>query len=154
MTHVSTLEIEEKGKSQRRMTDMQEYDVRFQENFKVIICGGSGSGKTVLARKIIQQATDLMVEAPKSIHIFFQMDQPAYEDFNLDYECSVSFIEGIPSKECAENIIKNSPKPALILVDDAGLHLNETIAELFSVGSHHGNLCLSMRVTFYKIDIY
>lgn len=119
------------------------YDIRLEKNFKAVFAGPSGSGKTILALNLLKNAEETMVEVPKSLVIFYQMDQPAYEDLKFDYPCRIRMEEGVPEKDTITDIIEKEEKPCVILMDDCGQMLNESIASLFQVGSHHGNLCLS-----------
>lgn len=120
-----------------------EYDIRFCESFKLIIGGGSGCGKTNLAVKILENAESLMVTPPKSICIFYQMHQPIYDNIRAPEGCSIQLFKGVPGDEVIDQIIENQAKPCVVLLDDFGQQLNQTIASLFQVGSRHANLCLS-----------
>ena len=109
----------------------------------MIIGGGSGCGKTHLAVKIIENSKELMVKPPKSVCVFYQMHQPIYDSIQLPDDCSIELYNGVPGDEVISSIIENKPKPCLLLLDDFGQHLTQTIANLYQVGSRHGGLCSS-----------
>lgn len=156
----------------------ESFNIQFKKNFKLIMSGASGCGKSFLLKKILENASEMMEFVPKSIIYFYQMHQELYDRMSESVEIPMEFIQGMPEEETIEDILKYSAKPCLIVFDDFNQVLNKIMANLFQVGSHHGNLCLALliqnlftkspfmrdislrfvathlKLTFYKITIY
>ncbi|GFR23260.1 uncharacterized protein TNCT_687721 [Trichonephila clavata] len=101
---------------------MQEY--RLKHPSGCLVVGPSQSGKSFLVRQIISRnAYDYSF---KSVKWCYSVFQPWFLE-----EKKIEFIQGLP--ETYEN-------GTLLIIDDLMHNLNEKIAELFTVGSHHRNI--------------
>jgi DNA replication protein DnaC len=114
------------------------FDIRFQPQFKLIISGGSGSGKTRLLTSILQNASALMVDPPKKIFYFYQMDQVAFKTLHdsVSNLIPMEFIQGVPSDDLIQEIIETAPKPSMMIFDDFNHSLNKDISNLFQAGRY------------------
>ena len=113
-------------------------ELKFHSPFCAVIAGQSGSGKTSLLLKLVQQYRDLIEPIPKSILYCYGQYNSAIP---LLQKLGVSVSAGIPSEET----LKALPRPALILLDDLMIQLNskrEVLADWFSRKSHHENLSI------------
>lgn len=122
------------------------YDIRLVDQFKIIIAGGSSSGKSVLTKRIIDNADSLMKSPPKCIFIFYQLWQPLYDQIRQDSSIPVKFIQGAPGEEDIDNVIHHPVKPCLLVLDDMQGSINRSINSLFEVHSHHANISCIMNV--------
>ena len=118
------------------------FDVRFKANIKLILAGGSGSGKTTFVLKLFQHCEIMMVKPPKIIYYYYQLHQPIFKTMKETSLIPIHFRQGVPTAEHIEVISEQSdiPGPALICMDDCGQYLDRNIANLFQVASHHSNL--------------
>lgn len=83
---------------------------------------------------------------PEKVFYFYAMDQPIFSQIKRDSPVPVEFFKNLPSDEQLEDIITSPLSSKLIVLDDFGLFLNKSIANLASVGSHHGNIHLVILV--------
>ena len=106
----------------------------FQHPFTCLCAGPTGSGKTSLVKRIIEQQA--IEPTPQHILWLYAQDQPLYQSMK-----GVTFYQGIP-----DNIEDrfNPKKPNLLIIDDlmTECHSDERMTRLFSVGSHHKNLSI------------
>ena len=104
--------------------------VHFRAPFCAIVAGPSSSGKTVFARKFIDQIDNLV--APKILDIFWHY--PVYQKWFSEYENKVTFIKGLPNPDTF-----NSDRPSLRIVDDmmSDASKNTDMQEIFTRFSHH-----------------
>lgn len=122
----------------------KEFNIQFKRNAKIIISGPSGCGKTRLLLKILENINTLFEVPPRSIYYFYQMHQDIFDDFKKRVNIPIKFIKGMPDEHLLEEIFNSAPKPSFLIYDDFGQNLNKTIAQLFAVGSHHGDLMLCL----------
>ena len=109
-----------------------------------IIAGPSGSGKTMLLFKIIDNRSSMFTDKIEGVMYCYS----AYQDIFDKYTDCVTFHKGLPNREELDKfrekyITKNYKNPHVILVlDDLMLQMDNHMAELFTIYSHHHNLCI------------
>ena len=109
------------------------HDLRFPAHSKIMIVGSSGGGKTTLCYNILKRCEELMINPPKKIYYFYAMEQPIFKKMKEDCKVPIEFIKNIPTDEMLEEITNSPLGSSLICLDDHGLYLNKTIANLFAV---------------------
>nr|CAD2176689.1 unnamed protein product [Meloidogyne enterolobii] len=111
-------------------------NLKFKLPFGMIISGPSSSGKSTFLTKLISQAFDLIDPKPISIlYCYGEMSSivPVLQ------RSGVNVYGGVPSEE----MIKRSPKPLLLILDDLLLSIDEKyLSELFTKKSHHQNFAI------------
>lgn len=100
----------------------------------MILAGPQSSGKTTLLVKLIENVEKMFSPAPA--HILY-----CYSEYNEAIprlqELNVEVHSGLPSDE----ILNNSKKPLLLLMDDLMLHVDKKYLDLLvTVKSHHRNI--------------
>ena len=113
-------------------------DLKLKAPFCAVIAGQSGSGKTSLLIKLIEQRVQLVEPPPKAVLYCYGHYNAAVP---LLQKLGISVSAGIPSEET----LKALPRPALILLDYLMIQLNskrELLADWFSRKSHHENLSI------------
>lgn len=103
----------------------------------VIVCGGSGSGKTVLTLRMLQHHREVFANLPARPRILwcYGVDQPVFANNANNQE--IVFVSGIVS----ESTLKKS-KPDILVVDDLLQEQSKTglMQSLFIKLSHHCNI--------------
>ena len=99
-----------------------------------IVCGSSSSGKTTLVLKIIQNRDLLFNKKVKKVLYCYRVYQNAFN--TLKEDPNVIFHEGLLSVSELKDNYENS----IIILDDFMDLLNQEIAALFTIYSHHYNL--------------
>lgn len=89
-----------------------------------IIVGSSQSGKTSLVRKMIKK--NIYGKKLKSIKWCYSYSQPWFRE-----EPDIEFVQGLP---------EDFDDSELVVLDDLQSQLNDKVAELFMVVSHHRNV--------------
>ena len=125
------------------MEDVKEIgDVRFRHPCSVSVIGSSGTGKTSLILKIIDQIEHVMDFVPTKILYVYGCYQPAFEKFP-----QVTFYDGWdhPGLE-----LNNLPTDSLLVCDDSvDLHPDKKFfVSFYTRESHH------LRVSIITIDSF
>jgi hypothetical protein len=112
---------------------MVEYDLRFKNNFTLVVCGPSFSGKTDLCFAIIERQDELYQLPPGKVYYCYKIFQPKFsERAHLVHE----FHEGMPTLEKLKEISRESAN-ATVYLDDLAGEAGKDTAEMFTVASHH-----------------
>lgn len=119
-------------------TAIDEAHLRFKHPCTILAAGPTGSGKTVLVRKILQYYNDCFESisaAPKIIWCYGQL-QSSYLD-NVGNGVDIQYHEGLIDEEAID-----AKRPDIVVVDDLMNELggDDALVNLFTKGSHHLNL--------------
>ena len=120
---------------------------KFLHPFRCIVAAPSQSGKTHLVCTIlkhIDQLIDTTTPIQKIIW-YYAVWQQDYDQLLIDMTrlhpaINLEFQQGLPPQDYADRFKDRIPR--LIILDDLMTAVNNTISELFSLGSHHLNLSL------------
>lgn len=111
--------------------------VRFRCPFTCMISGPTGSGKTVLLRRILKHHKILLNVNVSSLKVIwcYGIWQNLYNE-SIDSTVTCEYINGI----CSQNDI-NQYQPHIIVIDDLMSQLSDDVklVDLFTKGSHHLN---------------
>jgi len=107
-------------------------ELKFKHPFTGICSGPTGSGKTVLMRRIISSIHTLMSPPPQKIVWYYAEHQP---DLERELGHMVEFREG-----CPEMTEFDGTYPTLVIIDDLMSECSSEITKLFTKGSHHRNI--------------
>ena len=106
-------------------------DVRLQAPFSLGMIGMSGSGKSVLTFRLIENAEQMISPPPEEIIYCYGEYQEIFDNYR-----HVNFHEGLPDL----NEFVGNKKPILMVLDDLMSEWNEEISKLFTKYSHHRNI--------------
>ena len=110
----------------------------FQQPFTMTLSEPIGGGKTMFFLNVIRYKK--IKPMPDRIVYLYKQSQPRYD--HMRQECpGIEFIKGIPSNLDNDSFL-DIKLSNLIPIDYLMHRQNETIAELFTEGLHHGNLCV------------
>ena len=112
-------------------------ELRLIHPFTLIINGTTGSGKSYLIFKLINERDNHIRNCPKKIIFFYSTWQKLYDP----YKKKIDFVHGVPdvySFKRKTNAYKDNHR-SLVVIDDSMLALTKDIAYLFTVSSHHQN---------------
>jgi hypothetical protein len=112
----------------------KEVDVRLKTPFTAVISGPTGSGKTELLKRFVDERETVVDVSPLEIIYCYGAWQNRFDDFD-----GVNFHEGMID---AENGIPSDGKPRWIVVDDLMEEAGKTsnLLNLFTKFSHHKNV--------------
>lgn len=127
---------------------------QFKHPFTCMVAGPTGSGKTILVRRLLKNFKMLIGRFTKktlSVLWVHGQWQKAYEN-PIAENVHVTYVEGLPD----EDLIMRR-RPDLIVIDDLMNELgkNEKLANLFTKGSHHLNVSIVFIVQniFHKAPV-
>lgn len=121
-------------------TQLEKTLLPFHSPCSILICGPTGSGKSMLAYKIIQQSKHMFTTPPvKTVYCY-----SAYQELFTKMEQNINditFHEGLPSNENIEEWSKHK-EPMLLILDYllASAVNSVDIMNLFTIKSHHSNI--------------
>ena len=112
--------------------DPSEKILAWKHPFTSIVSGPTSSGKTQFVLKLLENSNIMFTEKPQNIRWFYGEFQkwmlyPKYSE--------IEFIEGLP-----HDVDVNPSKVNVFVIDDLMHETDETIAKLFTKGSHHKNI--------------
>lgn len=109
-------------------------DVRLKSPFTAIIAGPTGSGKTVLMRRLIESREDVSTIPPSEVIYCYGVWQNAFEEMD-----NVSFREGMID---FKNDLPSDGKHRWLIIDDLMSEMggNDEADNLFAKYSHHKNV--------------
>ena len=104
--------------------------------FTALVAGPTGSGKTRFVFKLIENA-DVMIDPPPRRIVY------CYGEYQqlFDKYADVDFRQGLPDLKDFDG-----REPVLLIVDDLMNETDETVANLFTKGSHHRNVSVMFLV--------
>jgi hypothetical protein len=102
----------------------------FNSPSTAVICGPTGSGKTQLMYRILENHEQLFSKGAEQIIWCYAVYQKEYENFP-----NVTFHEGILDVNTLDKT-----KHKIIILDDLMTEMNESVAKTFTVYSHHMNI--------------
>ena len=104
--------------------------------FTALVAGPTGSGKTRFVFKLIENAR-VMIEPPPRRVVYCYGE---YQELFKKYP-DVEFRQGLPNLEDFDG-----RQPVLLIVDDLMNEANESVANMFTKGSHHRNVSVTFLV--------
>lgn len=112
--------------------------VRFQSPCRIMICGASMSGKTFLAKRILENANGMFSESPVKIILCYDTWQPMFDDLRKTLD--ITFHQGLPDED-QFSIWSSVDGHKLMLIDDCMAEGVESpdLMKMFCVKSHHAN---------------
>ena len=135
--HGTTPSSESKFGSDQRLTISSNV---LHHPFTCMVCGPTGSGKTVWVERLLMSAKQAISPPLKRIVWCYSQWQPAYDRL-LQNVPGIEFHQGIPS-QIATSSFFNVSKTSLVVLDDLMVESSDdkSISNLFTRGSHHMNL--------------
>jgi len=98
--------------------------------FTALVTGPTGSGKTSFVFKLIESA-DIMIDPPPAEIVYCYGEYQA----SFDRYPHVDFRRGLPDMEEFDG-----SRPTLLIIDDLMDQVDQSVANLFTKGSHHRNV--------------
>lgn len=123
-------------------------DLSFRTPFTMLIAGATGSGKTTFVKKMLQKAESAFDRPIGDVYFFYKVDMQRTLDDLSSGGSRVHYIPGLPDLNWLEETLGKPPPNELreavpiIVIDDQGSELNDEVARLFTVGSHHNDVCV------------
>lgn len=128
---------------------IDEAHLRFKHPCTILAAGPTGSGKTVLVRKILQHYNECFenISSPPSVIWCYGQWQASYLD-NVGNGVQIQYHEGLINERMVE-----SKRPDIVIVDDLMNELggDDALVNLFTKGSHHLNLTVIFIVQVFFI---
>jgi len=97
--------------------------------FTALVAGPTGSGKTRFVFKLIENADVMIQPQPSKIVYCYGEYQQLFDNY-----ADVDFRQGLPDLQDFDG-----SEPVLLIVDDLMNETDESVANLFTKGSHHRN---------------
>ena len=98
--------------------------------FTALVAGPTGSGKTRFVFRLIENARTMIDPPPRRIVYCYGEYQRLFDDYS-----GVMFHRGLPELEYFDG-----SEPVLLVIDDLMNETDESVANLFTKGSHHRNV--------------
>lgn len=113
-----------------------DFDGRLQHPFSCVISGPSNSGKTVIVRDLIENASKIISHKTNNIVLIYSCWQPLYD--KLLKICDIKFIEEIPDSLSDDKLLPPD-KNNLLIIDDLmnEVSSNSEVQNLFIKYVHH-----------------
>ena len=111
---------------------MERFDLRLKAPFTAIVAGPTSSGKTILLKSLIANASEVCNPPPKEIIYCYGVWQKAFEDIE-----NVTFHEGMID---VKDRIPKDGMSRWIVVDDLMDEANGETDALYTKYSHHLNI--------------
>ncbi len=105
------------------------------------ISGPCGSGKTFLTVKILNNLQSIFSPAPSNVVYYYTQWQRRYNDILP----KPLFVKGLPIQQAIDSI----NQPTLFVIDDAMSKLDQGVADIFLMYSHHRNLSVILLLQNY-----
>jgi len=112
----------------------------FIHPFTVIVAGPTSCGKTRFVFRLIDNASSMISSAPTKIVYFYGEYQQLFNQYP-----NTEFHQGLPNFEDFDG-----REPTLVIIDDLMQETNETVANMFTKGSHHRNVVFLAQNLFQK----
>ena len=120
-----------------------DFDFRLRCPFSYACCGSSQSGKSSYISRVLKHRRAVIDDEIGAIFYFYRTWQTLFSELERDHK--VVFVQGKITLEWLEqNIGPKEERRAtpLIIVDDLGDLVDESVAAVFTVGVHHYHLAL------------
>ena len=117
------------------------YDLRLQTPFTYVAAGASQSGKTTHVFNLLRNIDNIFTSRPSNIIYYFNQWHSSFNSF-ADENIVSEWIGKLPTvEEIKEKTdgCKNG-EGSIVIIDDFAQHLNEDIADLFTVICHSNNV--------------
>lgn len=107
--------------------------VSLVSNFTMVIAGMSGSGKTSLIMKLVEEQRELFEKPFSAVYYFYTAYQPMFED--MESRLGIRFVEGAPTEESFDKLERGS----LCILDDmlSVMCTSKTLVDIYCIKSHH-----------------
>lgn len=125
-------------------------DARLRFPFSWLVCGGSGSGKTTHILNFLK-FHNVMTNNPACSNIVYYYNQWQEMFDHVLQEKTVSrFIKGLPTLDDVQFQLSldENDTGSIIIIDDFAHLINQDTLEMFTVLSHHGNMCIILLSQF------
>ena len=106
-------------------------DPHLKHPFTGIVAGPTACGKSTWVKNLITYQKDMIDPAPEHVIWFYGKWQPLYDTLSG----MVEFREGLTDLNTL-----NTKKRTLVIIDDLMTETDKSVSNLFTKGSHHGNL--------------
>ena len=114
--------------------------------FTALLAGPTGCGKTRFIFKLVDNVGRMIDPPPSRIVYCYGEYQPLFREYS-----DVIFHYGLPNISDFDG-----SEPALLIIDDLMNEVDESVANIFTRGSHHRNVSVILLVQIYftKISMY
>jgi hypothetical protein len=116
-------------------------DLRFKTPFTYICAGASQSGKTTHVFNTIKYRRELFDRCPDNIIYFYNQWQPSFAHFEQQ-NIVTEWVNALPTIDVLKEktLAHREGNGSLVIIDDFVQHLNNDIADLFTVLCHADNI--------------
>lgn len=104
--------------------------------YTMLCAGTTGAGKTSFIQTLLRNAPALYSETPGKVFFFYKQYQDVFDDIDAE------FIQGLPTADWIRKVLDGGGDGAAnstLVIDDQGGELTESVANLYTVYSHHSN---------------
>ena len=121
------------------MAEAKEYDLRLKSPFTAIVSGPTGSGKTQLVSKLIENALEVCANPPVQIYYCYGAEQDKFSELKANSSIPIEFTEGLID---IESKVSSDGQHRWIVVDDLMEEVTNKpeMRTLFTKHSHHKKL--------------
>lgn len=119
------------------------FNISFKWPFKIVLCGVSGSGKTMFVFNLLQNIEQVADIIPGKILFVYREEQGIYDEFS-SINSNIEFIKDIDDN-FLPNVLSNSEKykNLLIILDDQYFSKNlSDVAELYLISARHRKISI------------
>jgi hypothetical protein len=140
-------------------SEQKSHDLRFKHPSTFLLCGSSGSGKTVWTFNLLKNIDILLTDArcKQNIIYFYCQWQPLFDEFSK-LNIVTKWINKLPTEEDITELTLpyKDRGGSMIIIDDYAQALTPDIARLFAVLARHCNTTTILLVQnlFTKNPIY
>ena len=111
--------------------------------FTALVVGPTCCGKTQFVFKLIDNVDRMIDPPPNRIVYCYGEHQQSFRKYS-----NVEFQQGLPDASDFDG-----SEPVLLVIDDLMQETDETVANLFTKGSHHRNVRYSPKICFRKTSL-
>lgn len=120
------------------LNDISDHEFKFIHPFTCLVCGPTGSGKSVWVRRFLTSHEDMISPSKPVLNVIWCYGQyQSLYNVPLPSQVQVTYVEGLPSMEDIKKM-----EASLIVIDDLMSELGDDkkLSDLFTKGSHHLDL--------------
>jgi len=122
---------------------MKTYDGCLPNLFRMLVSGSSGTGKSSLIYKILENSNGLMENKFERIIYLQGVETQASKNLKRIYKRNIVFFNDIPPEDTLVPLCKSTKRTVLIIEDlDQKACSSPLIAKFFSVYSHHFDISI------------